>query len=369
MDKKMTRRIIGVLVMIALVIIVLPLVISGRTTATLQTAEVKAPPFPEPQNETDPIPTTMIVTSSPLKNTIAKIDPASTPVIAIAKRNPVSPPAEKTTTRVPLASLMAKSSLALPPSKTGNLIKRVISSEKTLMIAATTTPLPKPVVKTEPEAVAVNTSVTTAPDEAFPVSPVITTALEAKDEIEKAQLTATDATATKKPAKNMADETVLVVDREGGINEIPEDTIQSKFSELATTVKSTHATSVVAAAATTTPKSPVKRLAVAKAKTKTLKIPAAIPASNMSENLSNLKKTAWVVQMGSFKSKDNAIHLTNRLRAKGYKAFTYETKSNGQTRVYVGPEFKQATAAVLVNRIQHEIDMQGVIVSYNPLAL
>jgi cell division septation protein DedD len=50
MDKKMTRRIIGVLVMIALVIIVLPLVISGRTTAALQTAEVKAPPFPEPQN-------------------------------------------------------------------------------------------------------------------------------------------------------------------------------------------------------------------------------------------------------------------------------------------------------------------------------
>jgi cell division septation protein DedD len=66
MDKKMTRRIIGVLVMIALVIIVLPLIINGRPAQTaLQTADVKAPPFPEPQNETDPIPTTMIVKSNP----------------------------------------------------------------------------------------------------------------------------------------------------------------------------------------------------------------------------------------------------------------------------------------------------------------
>jgi cell division septation protein DedD len=389
MDKKMTRRIIGVLVMIALVIIVLPLVISGRTTAALQTAEVKAPPFPEPQNETDPIPTTMIVKNNPLKNTIAKdtpaprtviakINPATTPVIAVAKRNPVvslalaaSP--TKTVPAVPLEKLMAKNNLALPPSQTGAMIKRIISQEKTSVVAAATPEAPKPVVKTEAAVAATAVANTPAPvttknsEQDFPVTPVITTALQAKDEIENAQRTATDAIATKRPAKNIETDTVLIVDRDGDIHEVPEDAVPTEFSGTTAVFKSKLATSIAATAIKTTPKSPVKRVAVAK--TKTLTIPAAISSNNMSENLSNLKKTAWVVQMGSFKSKDNALHLTNRLRAKGYKAFTYETKSNGQTRVYVGPEFKQATAAVLVDRIQKEIDMQGVIVTYNPLAL
>jgi cell division septation protein DedD len=397
MDKKITRRIIGVLMMIALVIIVLPLIISGRATTTLQTTEVKAPPFPEPQNETDPIPASMIVKSSPLKNTVAKdtsvrsavtakINPAATPVIAIAKRTPVvslaTPPA-KTAPAVLLTNLIAKSNLGLPPSQTGNMIKRAMSQEKApAIVAVTTTTLvphivtatpeaPKPVDTTEPAVVATlsaNAADTIKTSEqAFPATPVITTALEAKDEIEKAQRIATDDTATKKPARNIATETVLVVDRQGGIDEVLDGSLQSKVSASTMTIKSKPAAAVVATTSKTTPKPHLKQVAVAK--TKKPQIPAAIPANNMSENLSNLKKTAWVVQMGSFKSKDNAVHLTNRLRAKGYKAFTYETKSNGQTRVYVGPEFKQATATILVYRIQKEIDMQGVIVSYNPLAL
>jgi DedD protein len=112
-------------------------------------------------------------------------------------------------------------------------------------------------------------------------------------------------------------------------------------------------------------KTPTKKVAIAK----TMHIPASVPAAAISENLGNLKKSAWVVQMGSFRNKGNALRLTNALRAKGYKAFTFETKSNGQTRVYVGPEFKQASASILVNRIKNEINLHGVIVAYNPLEL
>ncbi len=86
-------------------------------------------------------------------------------------------------------------------------------------------------------------------------------------------------------------------------------------------------------------------------------------------DLAMLKKIAWVVQMGSFRDKNNAKRLTDSLRAKGYKAFTYETKSNGQTRVYVGPEGQQASASTLASKIEQEINMRGIVVSYKPLEL
>ena len=82
-------------------------------------------------------------------------------------------------------------------------------------------------------------------------------------------------------------------------------------------------------------------------------------------------KTAWVVQMGSFKNKDNARRLTDRLRVAGFKAFTHTVKSGDKERVhvYVGPEFKQASAVKLSTRVAQNIKMQGIVVKYNPLAL
>jgi DedD protein len=76
-----------------------------------------------------------------------------------------------------------------------------------------------------------------------------------------------------------------------------------------------------------------------------------------------------VIQLGSFKDKNNAERLTNSLRAKGYKAFTFETKSNGQTRVYVGPEVKQVAASTLASKIAQEMSLQGIVLAYKPLEL
>jgi len=86
-------------------------------------------------------------------------------------------------------------------------------------------------------------------------------------------------------------------------------------------------------------------------------------------DIASLKNPAWVVQLGSFKNKNNAARLTNALRSKGYKAFTYETKSNNQVRVYVGPEFQQVAAASLATKIEKDMQMQGVVLSYKPLEI
>ncbi|GEM_PF-3083997 len=86
-------------------------------------------------------------------------------------------------------------------------------------------------------------------------------------------------------------------------------------------------------------------------------------------DLASLKNPAWVVQMGSFRNKNNAARLINSLRSKGYKAFTYETKSNNQVRVYVGPEFKRVAAASLANKITKDMQLQGVVLTYIPLEI
>jgi DedD protein len=82
-----------------------------------------------------------------------------------------------------------------------------------------------------------------------------------------------------------------------------------------------------------------------------------------------VKKGAWVVQLGSFKKKINAERLTNNLRAKGYRAFVFETKRNQQTRVYVGPEFKRVAAASLKSKLQNEFKIQGVVLTFKPLEI
>ncbi len=95
-------------------------------------------------------------------------------------------------------------------------------------------------------------------------------------------------------------------------------------------------------------------------------------ASHFSEKKAgDLKKSAWVVQMGSFKDKSNAHRLVNQLKTSGFKAFTHEVTSPAgavRTRVYIGPEFKQASAMKLSTKIEHEVKLRGFVVPYKPMA-
>ncbi|HEX2549071.1 MAG TPA: SPOR domain-containing protein [Gammaproteobacteria bacterium] len=90
------------------------------------------------------------------------------------------------------------------------------------------------------------------------------------------------------------------------------------------------------------------------------------------KDLAHLNAKAWVVQMGSFKDKSNARHLADTLRSAGYKAFTHDVKShNGsvRTRVYIGPEYKQTAAVSLSTKVEQEMMLHGIIVTYHPLSM
>jgi DedD protein len=81
--------------------------------------------------------------------------------------------------------------------------------------------------------------------------------------------------------------------------------------------------------------------------------------------------SAWVVQIGSYKSKENALRIVNQLRASGYHAFLQESSTSLEeiTRVYVGPEPQQTHAKELADRLQQEMNIKGIVITYKPLTL
>ena len=87
--------------------------------------------------------------------------------------------------------------------------------------------------------------------------------------------------------------------------------------------------------------------------------------------LLQLTEATWVIQLGSFNNKSQALQLINQLRANGYPAFmqTISTGSHRDIRVYVGPENGQKQAFKLADKIEHDMQLQGMVISYQPLAL
>jgi DedD protein len=65
---------------------------------------------------------------------------------------------------------------------------------------------------------------------------------------------------------------------------------------------------------------------------------------------------AWVIQLGSFVSRDNAERLAASLRGKSYAAFVSEFRGSGRVlyRVRVGPEHDRARADAIAARLAHE---------------
>lgn len=84
-----------------------------------------------------------------------------------------------------------------------------------------------------------------------------------------------------------------------------------------------------------------------------------------------LHQVAWVIQIGSFKHKPNALQLVNHLRAHGYHAFIQQisTSLGNSTRVFVGPEEQHAKARKLAVRLKKELQIDGIVISYKPLSL
>ncbi len=108
--------------------------------------------------------------------------------------------------------------------------------------------------------------------------------------------------------------------------------------------------------------------------------PSAIPVAHFSNQpidtttnakLQPQKNIAWAIQIGGFQDKPHALHLVNQLRANGYPAFIQKiTNATGEhTRVFVGPANQRAMARELANRLQNDLHIYGMIVTYQPLTL
>ena len=76
--------------------------------------------------------------------------------------------------------------------------------------------------------------------------------------------------------------------------------------------------------------------------------------------------TAWVIQLGTFSSEQNALALRDQLRAKGYTAFVEKIKSgdNQLFRVRVGPELERARADAMRDKLEKETKQRGIVTRY-----
>jgi DedD protein len=74
----------------------------------------------------------------------------------------------------------------------------------------------------------------------------------------------------------------------------------------------------------------------------------------------------WVVQLGSFSKRSNAVRLRNRLKALGHPAFVKPTapRDAGLTRVYVGPRSSKGKARQLSRTLGKETQLTGLVVPY-----
>jgi DedD protein len=76
--------------------------------------------------------------------------------------------------------------------------------------------------------------------------------------------------------------------------------------------------------------------------------------------------TAWIVQLGSFGSEENAAALTGRLKEKNFTAFV-EPFGEGATlayRVRVGPELTKEDAERSRTQLAQDIAIDGIVMRY-----
>lgn len=280
MDKRKTQRILGILVIIALVIILFPLLFN-KNEVSVQTTSVTAPAFPDKLNTTTPITTVdnqdKTVNTTPLETIPAK---ANDDNIAGTNAEAVSP----------TAAMDAPS----PVSNTDT---------------------------TEPSA---TPAMSNAQDEKPPLE-LNNSSLDQANAVNT-----TDEQAKPETQASVEPNTLSTVEEENPAPSVSKKTIKSSKNKAKTHDKPTF------------------------------------------HEVAKLNKPAWIVQMGSFKNKENARSLTDKLRAAGFNAFTKEIKSAKggiRTHVYVGPEFKEASATKISRKIQHDMNLQSIVLPYKPLAL
>jgi DedD protein len=388
MEKKATRRIIGVLVVVALVIILLPLFNGSESQSNLQTAEVKAPPFPDPQNENAAAASVTVAQNneSPIRSWFSKVTQSRSATENTQQGLPAETIADKT---VVTEQSTIQPKIAEDNTNAEANAGTITPPKQDTLVANSENDNEEDVEQGGLENVRVQDSNNTAQTETSQAPPIDTTSSATNTIAPGPQITTPQMT---KPTQPQAPTTDTVTPPSVTAPPTAQQSVTTPAMTApatqsnATGITKTLPPAVTIPAEKTTDTKPAPAAVIAKPVTTTAVLskadPVKKPAAPLKKLASNtatttptqseielLKKSAWVVQLGSFKSKLNAERLTNALRAKGYKAFTFETKRNGQTRVYIGPEFKQSSATTIASRVQSDMKMHGIVLTYKPLEL
>lgn len=76
--------------------------------------------------------------------------------------------------------------------------------------------------------------------------------------------------------------------------------------------------------------------------------------------------SAWVVQAGSFSSRENAEKLASQLKAKGFSAYIEDIVADKPAyRVRIGPLLSKARAQQTAKSLKNSLDVDGMIVKYH----
>lgn len=75
---------------------------------------------------------------------------------------------------------------------------------------------------------------------------------------------------------------------------------------------------------------------------------------------------SWVVQLGSFSDRANALALRNRIRTKKYSAYVEAVTTNRGTiyRVRVGPERSRSKAEKLQSKLHKVFNLNGMVLTH-----
>ncbi len=74
----------------------------------------------------------------------------------------------------------------------------------------------------------------------------------------------------------------------------------------------------------------------------------------------------WIIQVGSFAERENALLLQEKLRKKGFSTFldSVDTKKNGKLfRLRIGPELDKKRAEVTKEQLEKQFQLQPILVA------
>lgn len=305
MEIKTKHRILGVLVVLGLVIILFPFFQSAKDVST-DVAAVKAPPFPDQSVQ---------VGANANSNNSTNTNSQSIPVVN-SSQQPVDNGIRQT------------------PDDVISVVKPSVVNE-TITNGASTNPTNTAVNATESKAEELITSNTENDNVAHE---------QLTNDIEKSDVSETKLTTT---------------------NEAQDQAVTEDGKEVASTNPVTNKKALATKSVPTM--KPAVHITNKRNHSVKAKIAAVKSGAIDEDGLFKLKNRVWVIQIGSFKNKTNALRLVNTLRASGYRAFIQQYAAN--TRVFVGPETKQNSARDLAGQIENEMHLKGVVISYKPLTL